>query len=94
MVEVLDDDDGEEDFEGYEPEVHPEADEAGELWCPLCGAVIHAEASRCPKCGEYMTPGLPPAGPGLSRKSKFVYGILVLLVGIAILALILNGFPL
>ena len=93
MVEVIDDEDGEEDFGGYEPEYHPEADEAGDLWCPLCGAVVYADASQCPKCGEYITPGRPPAGPGITRKSKFMYGVLLLLVGIAILALILNLLP-
>jgi hypothetical protein len=39
----------------------PEADEAGELWCPKCGAVMYADAVRCPACEEYVTPGLPPS---------------------------------
>ena len=89
MVEVFDDESGEEDFEGYEPEYHPEADEAGELWCPLCGAVIHAEASICPKCGEFMTPGLPPAGSMPRWRSSLVYWILFAIVGGAILSMIL-----
>ena len=41
-------------------------DEAGELWCPLCGAVMYADAPLCPRCGEYVTPGLPPRR-GMSR---------------------------
>ena len=90
MPKVSDDGPGDEDFEGYEPEYHPEADEAGELWCPLCGAVVYADAVQCPKCGEFMTPGLPPAGPGFSRRSKLVYGILLVIVGAAILSLILS----
>jgi len=35
-------------------------DDAGELWCPKCGAVMYADAPLCPACGEYVTPGLPP----------------------------------
>lgn len=31
--------------------------EAGELWCPKCGAVMYADADRCPSCGDYVTPG-------------------------------------
>lgn len=51
----------EEDFEG-EPEYPPEADEAGELWCPECGAVLYADSTRCPRCKEYVTPGARPGG--------------------------------
>ena len=25
--------------------------------CPKCGASIYEEAQRCPKCGDYVTPG-------------------------------------
>lgn len=41
-------------------------DEAGELWCPNCGAVMYADAVRCPACEAYVTPGLPPS-KGVSR---------------------------
>jgi hypothetical protein len=37
-------------------------DEAGELWCPKCGAVMYADAVRCPACGDYVTPGAMPRG--------------------------------
>lgn len=50
----------EDDFDEGEPEYHPEADEAGELWCPKCGAVVYAAATRCAKCGDYVTPGAAP----------------------------------
>ena len=38
----------------------PEGDEAGELWCPKCSAVMYADATRCPSCEEYVTPGAKP----------------------------------
>jgi hypothetical protein len=44
-----------------ESEYAPEADEAGELWCPKCGAVMYADASLCRKCDEYVTPGARPS---------------------------------
>lgn len=51
-------------------------DEAGELWCPKCGAVMYADAVRCPACEEYVTPGLPP------RKgwSAWVWIVAILLI--------------
>jgi len=42
-------------------EYGPEADEAGELWCPKCGAVMYADSTLCPKCGDYVTPGAKPS---------------------------------
>lgn len=74
-----DDDSGEEEFEGYEPEYHPGLEEAGELWCPKCGAVMHADADRCPRCGDYVTPGLAPPKPG-SLWIRLVAVLLVLLL--------------
>ncbi|MBI3098629.1 MAG: hypothetical protein HYY93_10365 [Planctomycetes bacterium] len=32
-------------------------DPADTLDCPACGASIYEEAERCPRCGEYATPG-------------------------------------
>lgn len=52
-------------------------DEAGELWCPQCGAVMYADAVRCPRCGKYVTPGLPPRG-GLPRWMWVVAVVLAL----------------
>lgn len=80
-----DDEPEEEDFEGTEPEYHPEADEAGELWCPKCGAVMHADADRCPSCGDYVTPGLAPARPW-PLWLRLGLGFLVLAVAAACIA--------
>ena len=57
-----DDDDFDEspEFEGYEPEYHAEAEDAGEFWCPKCSALMYADATRCPSCGDYVTPGAKP----------------------------------
>jgi hypothetical protein len=76
-----DEDEG-DDFGGYESEYHPEADDAGELWCPKCGAVMYAGADLCPKCNEYVTPGAAPS------KSMPVW---MWIVGVAILLLILGA---
>lgn len=70
------DDSDDEELEGYEPEYHPEADEAGELWCPHCGAVMHADSDRCPKCGDYVTPGPRPT-PGWLRAGAIVLALLI-----------------
>ncbi len=52
----------EDDDSGEEPgDYAPESDEAGELWCPKCGAVMYADATLCPRCGDFVTPGLRPA---------------------------------
>ena len=34
--------------------------DAGELWCPKCGAEMYADAGRCPTCGNYVVPGARP----------------------------------
>lgn len=57
---TFDDSDDRPEYEGYEPEYHPEAEDAGELWCPHCGALMHADATRCPSCGDHVTPGAKP----------------------------------
>ena len=56
-----DDFDGSPEYEGYEPEYHPEADDAGELWCPKCGAVMYADATRCASCRNDLPPGAKTA---------------------------------
>ncbi len=65
MPRTLDDDpEGQEeddDFGAGEADYAPEADEAGELWCPKCGAVMYADASLCP-----AATGIPAA----SRTSR------------------------
>ena len=63
---VEDEGDDEEDgdsFEDYTPEYHPEADEAGEFWCPKCGAEMYGDSTRCATCGDYVTPGARPSMP-------------------------------
>jgi hypothetical protein len=84
MARVSDDDPEEADdapeYEGYEPEYHPEADDAGELWCPHCGSLMHGDASRCPSCGDYVTPGAKPAG----RQPWWIWAGVALLVLAAI----------
>lgn len=36
-------------------------DDAGTLWCPSCGAEMYGDSTRCPKCGDYVTPGARPS---------------------------------
>jgi hypothetical protein len=69
-----------EEFEDYEPEYHPEGDEAGELWCPECGAVIHADSEICPKCNQFVTPGARPRGP--LPAWVWVTGVVLLLLAV------------
>ena len=80
-----DDPDGEDEEDVGESEYAPEADEAGELWCPKCGAVMYADASLCPSCGDYVKPGLPP------RRALPLW---MWMVGLLILLLILGGLVL
>ncbi len=47
--------DSDDDFD--EPSYSPEADDAGILWCPSCGAEMYGDATRCPTCGDFVTPG-------------------------------------
>ena len=32
-------------------------DDSGIAPCPHCGADMYEDAIRCPKCGDYVTPG-------------------------------------
>ena len=51
----------EDDFEDEgEVEYHPEADDPGIFWCPHCGSEMYGDSTRCPKCGDYVTPGSRP----------------------------------
>lgn len=49
-----------------EPDYSPEADEAGEFWCPQCSASMYGDATRCPTCGDYVTPGARPLSGGMT----------------------------
>jgi hypothetical protein len=70
-----DDDDFEDD------EDRPEADDAGILWCPQCGSEMYGDATRCPSCGDYVTPG--HSSPG---SMPWWMWAIVILVGLALLA--------
>jgi hypothetical protein len=80
-TEAGDPDEG-DDFGEDEPEYHPEADDAGELWCPKCGAVMYAGADLCPKCNEYVTPGARPSAP---------MPLWMWVIGVGLLLLVLAG---
>ena len=54
------DGDGDDDAPG-EPEYSPEAEDAGVFRCPSCGGEMYGDSTRCPKCGDYVTPGLRSA---------------------------------
>jgi len=56
---------GEDDdsFEGFEPEYQAEAEDPGVFWCPKCDAEMYGDSTRCPKCGDFVTPGLRPSTP-------------------------------
>lgn len=51
--------DGEDD--DSPPEYGSEQDDAGVLWCPHCGGEMHGDSTRCPTCGDYVTPRARPA---------------------------------
>ena len=71
--------DSDDDFDSDEPEYHPEPD-AGVFWCPSCGAEMYGDSTRCPTCGDYVTPG----ARGASGRPWWVWaGLLALGVGVA-----------
>jgi hypothetical protein len=72
--------------ENWDPAYTPEADDPGELWCPACGAVIYADAVRCPACEQYVTPGRPPA-PAWKR----ILAVVLILLALSYLAAALFG---
>lgn len=60
------DDDEEEDYSG-EPEYSPESGDEGTFKCPSCSAEIYGGSSRCPTCGDYVTPGARSTSASLPR---------------------------
>jgi predicted RNA-binding Zn-ribbon protein involved in translation (DUF1610 family) len=70
-----------------EPEYHPEADDAGTFWCPSCGAEMYGDATRCPTCGDFVTPGARPS----SRTPWWIWAGLVL-VAVTLVAGLLASF--
>ena len=86
-IRTDDDSDGEDEFEGHEAEYHPEADEAGEFWCPECGAVMYADSELCPKCNQYVTPGARPSGP----LPRWIWLFGLVLLGLAVAGYALSG---
>ncbi len=73
-----------EDFEDCGPEYHPEADDPGEFWCPECGAVMFGDSTRCPACGEYVTPGAGPAW----RMPRLMWAGVFLILALIVLGLV------
>jgi hypothetical protein len=65
----------------FESEYHPEQDDPGILWCPNCGGEMHGDSTRCPKCGDYVTPGARPSG---SMPWWIWLGLILIGVGMAI----------
>jgi len=53
-------------------------DDAGTFPCPNCGGDIYDDSPRCPKCGDYVTPG------SKSRLPWWIWAGLVL-VGLGLL---------
>ena len=74
------DSEGDEDFAD-------DAD-AGVLWCPHCGSEMYGDATRCPKCGDYVSPVHHPA-PG---SMPWWMWAIVILVGFALLAGLFASF--
>jgi hypothetical protein len=62
-------------------------DDAGVLWCPACGGEMYADSTRCPACGDYVTPGARP-------RSKWPWWIWagLIVVGVAMLLGLLAGY--
>jgi len=74
---------GDGDDDGFEDdEYRPEAEDAGILWCPQCGSEMYGDATRCPSCGDYVTPG-HHSSPG---SMPWWMWAIVILVGLALLA--------
>jgi len=67
MKETLDSEgdseDDEDPFESSGSEYSPEADDPGVFWCPNCGGGMFGDATRCPTCGDFVTPGARPSTP-------------------------------
>ena len=85
------DSDEEDDFsDAGEPEYHPEADDAGEFWCPRCGGEMYGDATRCPRCGDFVTPGTRPSAPMPKGMWIGIVGIGILLLAALVGAAVLN----
>lgn len=55
-------------------------DDAGILWCPQCGGEMYADSTRCPGCGDYVTPGVRPRSmPGWIWAGLIALGIAMVL---------------
>ena len=82
------DDDGYPDDCGEDPEGPSEDDlaedddeETATVPCPHCGADVYEWAERCPRCGDWIVPGVA----GGRRFGGLIYGVIVLLLIIALL---------
>jgi hypothetical protein len=71
-----------EDEDGFEDD-----GDAGVLWCPHCGSEMYGDATRCPNCGDYVTPGHPSPG----SMPWWIWAIIVF-VALALLAGVFGSF--
>lgn len=59
-------------------------DEAGEpaadMYCPSCGAAVIPDTSKCPNCGDWMTPVFRRPGGIAWRRWLFVFAVLLMLL--------------
>lgn len=59
-------------------------DDAGVFWCPKCGSEMYGDSTRCPSCGDDVTPG--------TRPMPLWMWIAVIVVGLAMLAGLVASF--
>ncbi len=79
--------DPEEFDEDKESEYLPEEHDAGVFWCPKCGAEMYGDATRCPRCENYVTPGARTSTP-----TSWWIWVGLLLIGLALLGGLLAAF--
>jgi hypothetical protein len=79
--------DSEGEFEDEGDWSSPEADDAGVFWCPNCGGEMYGDSTRCPACGDYVSPGARPS----SRMPRWIRAGLVL-VGLTLVAGLVVSF--
>lgn len=80
-------DDEDDSFDSLPPDYPSEADDAGVFWCPKCGVEMYGDASRCPSCGDYVTPGARP-----STSTPWWIWAGILLISLALLGGLLAAF--
>ena len=53
-------------------------DEPPEMICPKCRGIVSEETTKCPHCGDWITP-VDPASSG-SRQWMYVIAIIIMLL--------------